>query len=102
MLQKIKYLGFKMFKDDYTKLPSETMKINGHEQYHLWLTLVKQKKVLKQEEFVEAFPNAREKAEVWAEAIDETGFCDLSSPALNAYMKKRKIAKLLGKQEAAN
>jgi hypothetical protein len=102
LLQKVKFLGFKMFKDDFTKVSPDAVNINTHEQYHIWLTLVRQKKVITQEEFVEAFPNTREKAEVWAEAIDETGFCDLGSPALQAYMKKKKLEKRLQQQKAAN
>jgi len=41
LLQRIKYLGQKLFKDDYKKVDMDTLKIRRREIFQLWLNLVK-------------------------------------------------------------
>jgi hypothetical protein len=41
LLQKVKFLGEKMFKDDFSKWQPEDILISRHEKYLIWLDLVR-------------------------------------------------------------
>jgi|LauGreDrversion4_2_1035121.scaffolds.fasta_scaffold2204033_1 hypothetical protein len=42
-------------------------------QYKLWLELVRTKGAMSNEEYIEVFPNSKEKAEMWYDCIYENG-----------------------------
>jgi hypothetical protein len=90
LLQKVKYMGMKMFKDDFRKVVMDDLTVNRKFKYRLWLTLVRQKTVLSNEEYIEAFPDMKERAEVWYEAIDEEGNATMEKQMIAEYIKKRK------------
>lgn len=89
LLQKVKFLGFKMFHDDFKKWQPEDLAISRHEKYLMWLTLVRQKQALTNEDYIEAFPDMREQAEVWIDCIDDQGVPSIDKKKMYEYIKKR-------------
>ena len=55
LLQMTTYLGTRVFKDDFKVLPAR-IDIGTHWIYKLWLALVRQKKAISNEQFIEVFP----------------------------------------------
>lgn len=100
LLQKVKFLGMKMFKDNFQKLPLADLTISRKEMYHLWLTLVRQKKVLSNADYIEAFPQLRVQAELWFECVDEEGRATIDPDKMEEYIKKRDKERRLQKQLA--
>jgi len=41
-----------------------------HRKYKLWLALVRKAQVLTNDDYIEIFPEMKEKAEVWEECLD--------------------------------
>ena len=72
LIQQTKFQGVKLFKDKFKDLPKE-VNISRHERFQLWLSLVRQKKALTNEEFMRVFPMSAENAKVWDYCIDEDG-----------------------------
>ena len=72
LLQMSTYQGQKLFKDACKGSPNN-LNINKHMQYKLWIELVRQKGVLSNEDYIEIFPNSKEKAEIWYDCVDEEG-----------------------------
>lgn len=62
-----------MFKDDYKKLHKDHISINHSLKFKIWVRLVRQKKVITTEEFLEVFPEMKGLAEVWEECLDANG-----------------------------
>lgn len=75
------------------------MAISSHEQYQIWLQLVRQKRALTNDEFIEAFPDAKEKAEAWIDCIDENGNPYLDPKKFRAFVDKKHAEKRLRKQK---
>jgi hypothetical protein len=55
LIQMGTFMGVKLFKDKFKKVPAK-IDIGHKNRYQLWFTLVRQLKVMTNEEFKEAFP----------------------------------------------
>eukprot|EP00347_Sterkiella_histriomuscorum_P012111 403369855 len=66
------YQNERLFKDNIKDYPDEFHTGKFYE-YRLWLALVRQKQVLTNDEYIEIFPDAKEKATVWFQCLDYEG-----------------------------
>jgi len=59
----------KLFKDSF-KIYPDRFPMEKHRKYKLWLALVRKAQVLTNDDYIEIFPEMKEKAEVWEECLD--------------------------------
>lgn len=82
------FQGKQLFKDSYKEYLKE-FAINKSQVQKLWVKLVKQCKILTNEQFVEIFPKAIKKVELWTECLDFDGKPTLNKTKFIAHFKMR-------------
>ncbi len=99
LLQHTTFHGHKIIHDKF-KAKIDDMPIGRKFLFQMWLTFVRQKRVICSVDYIEAFPQHRERIMLWEDCLDENGAATIDSDKLYEYIKKRVKQKLIAKQLA--
>ena len=99
IIQKTTFHGHKVIHDKFKNQP-DSLVIGRKLIFQMWLTFVRQKRVLTSVDYIQAFPHLAERINLWEECIDETGQFNLDLDKMWEHIKKRAKERRLAKQLA--
>lgn len=99
IIQKTTFHGHKVIHDKFKNQP-DTQQIRRKLIFQMWLTFVRQKRVMTSVDYIQAFPHLAERITLWEECIDENGQANLDFDKMWEHIKKRDKERRLARQLA--
>ncbi len=93
------FFGTHLYRDNFKVYPARFNQSAHTKKYNavhkLWISLVRQKQVLTNEEFIEVFPDHKQAAEMWIECLDYDGKPTLNKKKFDEYLanSRRRVKK---------
>ena len=99
IIQKTTFHGHKVIHDKFKNQP-DFQQIRRKLIFQMWLTFVRQKRVMTSVDYIQAFPHLAERITLWEECIDENGQANLDFDKMWEHIKKRDKERRLARQLA--